>query len=239
MSIKNKAFIISTIELPGNKQMAIDLYFLDKTITELNIPFTLRFYLWEGNSISVGYHQKNIPRHWQDLSDKGFLSIVKRPSGGGAVLHSGGITYALTFKKPEYKKFSYLFINKWLIKSFSKIGLILKSGTTKKSIIQNNCFGTSFTSDLIDDKGFKRIGNAQFWKKGSFLQHGEIQLNPPQDLWWEIFKEKVPPPVDISLDRHDIIEHLKTSFMRNYSDISSIEFLKYTEGDYNEKIFFK
>ena len=36
----------------------------------------------------------------------------------GAVLHSGGITYALTFKKTYYKVLSYEMVNNWLIKSF-------------------------------------------------------------------------------------------------------------------------
>ena len=99
--------------------MSLDLYFLDRTILDENILFTLRFYLWQGNWISIGYHQKDLPNHWIRLSEEGVIRIIKRPSGGGAVLHSGGITYALTFKKPTYRKFSYQVINNWLINYFS------------------------------------------------------------------------------------------------------------------------
>ena len=210
--------------------MSIDKELLEKTISSNNIFFTLRFYLWKGNWISIGFHQKNYPEHWKDLIEKGLIKIVRRPSGGGAVLHSGGITYSLTFNKPEYKKFSYQFVNSWLIKSFAFLGLTLKNGSVKRGSIKENCFGTNYVSDLVDENGNKRIGSAQYWKKGSFLQHGEIQLNPPKDLWIKIFRKEPPEPLSIKLSNKKIIKHLKNSFLEDYSD-SSIEniFLKPNE----------
>ena len=210
--------------------MSIDIDLLEKTISNDNILFTLRFYLWEGNWISIGYHQKNYPEHWKDLAEKGLINIVRRPSGGGAVLHSGGITYALTFNKPEYKKFSYQFVNSWLIKSFDFLGLTLKNGSVKKGSIKDNCFGTNYSSDLLDENGKKRIGSAQYWKKGSFLQHGEIQLNPPFDLWIKVFGQEPPKPLNLELSKKKIIQQLRISFLNEYSD-SSIEniFLKPNE----------
>jgi len=227
---KKKALIISTINATGPQQMSIDKDLLDKTITSNNILFTLRFYLWEGNWISIGFHQKNYPEHWKSLVEKGLVNIVRRPSGGGAVLHSGGITYALTFNKPEYKKFSYQFVNSWLIKSFAFLGLNLKNGSVKRGSIKENCFGTNYISDLVDDNGNKRIGSAQYWKKGSFLQHGEIQLKPPFDLWIKIFDQEPPEPIRLKLSNKKIINHLKNSFLEDYSD-PSIEniFLKHHE----------
>ena len=210
--------------------MSIDANLLEKTISNNNILFTLRFYQWEGNWISIGFHQKNYPEHWKNLIEKGVINIVRRPSGGGAVLHSGGITYALTFKKPEYKKFSYQFVNSWLIKSFAFLGLTLKNGSIKRGSIKENCFSTNYVSDLVDENGNKRIGSAQYWKKGSFLQHGEIQLNPPLDLWIKIFGQEPPKPLGIQLSKKKIIKNLKNSFLEYYSD-SSVEniFLKTCE----------
>ena len=227
MIYKKKALIISTAKLSGHQQMSIDINLLDKTISDNNILFTLRFYLWEGNWISIGFHQKNYPENWKDLKKEGLINIIRRPSGGGAVLHSGGITYALTFNKPEYKKFSYQFVNKWLIKSFASLSVPLKNGTVKKGSINENCFDTNYVSDLVDKNGNKRIGSAQYWKKGSFLQHGEIQLNPPLDLWIRIFGQKPPQSLSFELSNEKIIKHLKNSFLEDYSD-SSIEniFLK-------------
>tara|TARA_B100000214_G_scaffold279902_1_gene209623 strand:- start:35 stop:742 length:708 start_codon:yes stop_codon:yes gene_type:complete len=212
-----KALIISTQMLSGVEQMALDLHFLDQTITKPEIILSLRFYYWKGDWLSIGFHQKVIPPHWRKLLDNGEIKLVRRPSGGGAVLHSGGITYSLTFKKDFYKSFSYEIVNKWLIKSFGELGLTLKNGQVKKSIIIENCFGTSYISDLVDQDGYKRIGSAQYRKRGAFLQHGEIQINPPKDLWFKVFNEEAPPSIDLNLSNDEIIKHLRNSFFKNKS----------------------
>ena len=107
LGLENQALIFSTNNLPGFDQMALDLNSLDQTISNPEIILTLRFYYWTGDWLSIGYHQKEIPLHWEKLLSNGEINIVRRPSGGGAVLHSGGITYALTFKKTYYKVLSY------------------------------------------------------------------------------------------------------------------------------------
>ena len=115
LGIGNQALIFSTNNLPGFDQMALDLNSLDQTISNPEIILTLRFYYWTGDWISIGHHQKEIPPHWEKLLSNGEINIVRRPSGGGAVLHSGGITYALTFKKNYYKILSYEMVNLSLI----------------------------------------------------------------------------------------------------------------------------
>ena len=219
MGIKNQALIFSTNNLPGFAQMALDLNSLNQTIYNPEIIFTLRFYYWSGAWVSIGYHQKEIPPHWEELLLNKEINIVRRPSGGGAVLHSGGITYALTFKKTHYKILSYEMVNKWLIKSFRQLGLKLQNGNSRKSPIKTNCFGTSLISDLVDQDGFKRIGSAQYRKKGAFLQHGEIQTNPSKDLWYKLFREEAPPTINLDLTNDEIVQHLRNSFLENKSNI--------------------
>jgi lipoate-protein ligase A len=219
LGIKNQGLIFTTNNLPGFDQMALDLNSLDQTISNPEILLTLRFYYWTGDWLSIGYHQKEIPLHWEKLLSNGEINIVRRPSGGGAVLHSGGITYALTFKKNFYKILSYEMVNNWLIKSFKELGLNLKNGNLRKSHIKTNCFGTSLISDLVDQDGFKRIGSAQYRKKGAFLQHGEIQTNPSKDLWFKLFKEEAPPKLNINYTNDEIIQHLRNSFKENKSNI--------------------
>jgi len=219
LGIDHQALIFSTNNLSGFDQMTFDLNSLDQTISNPEVILTLRFYYWSGDWISIGYHQNEIPRHWEKLLSNGEINIVRRPSGGGAVLHSGGITYALTFKKTYYKILSYEMVNNWLIKSFKELGLKLKNGNSRKSPIKTNCFGTSLISDLVDQDGFKRIGSAQYHKKGAFLQHGEIQTNPSKDLWLKLFKEEAPPKVNLDLTNDEIVQHLRNSFLENKSNI--------------------
>ena len=220
LGIENQALIFSTNNLSGFDQMTLDLNSLNQTISNPEIIFTLRFYYWTGDWLSIGYHQKEIPSHWKKLLFNSEINIVRRPSGGGAVLHSGGITYALTFKKTYYKKLSYEMVNNWLIKSFKELGLKLQNGNLRKSAINTNCFGTSLMSDLVDQDGFKRIGSAQYRKKSAFLQHGEIQTNPSKDLWFKLFKEEAPPKLDLGLTNDEIVQHLRNSFINNKSNIN-------------------
>jgi len=219
LGIENQALIFSTNNLPGFDQMALDLNSLNQTISNPEIIFTLRFYYWTGDWISIGYHQKEIPPHWKKLLLNKEINLVRRPSGGGAVLHSGGITYALTFKKTFYKILSYEMVNNWLSKSFRELGLNLQNGDLRKSSIKTNCFGTSLISDLVDQDGFKRIGSAQYRKKGAFLQHGEIQTHPSKDLWYKLFKEEAPPKVNLAFTNDEIVEYLRNSFLENKSNL--------------------
>ena len=219
LAIENQALIFSTNNLSGFDQMSLDLNSLDQTISNPEIILTLRFYYWTGDWLSIGYHQKEIPLHWEKLLSDGEINIVRRPSGGGAVLHSGGITYALTFKKNYYKILSYEMVNNWLIKSFRELGLNLQNGNLRKSPIKSNCFGTSLISDLVDQNGYKRIGSAQYRKKGAFLQHGEIQTNPSKHLWFKIFKEEAPPKINLVQTNDEIVQHLRNSFLKNKSNI--------------------
>ncbi len=219
LGTENQALIFSTNNLPGSDQMALDLFSLNQTISDPAIIFTLRFYFWKGDWLSIGYHQKRIPPHWQKLLSNGDINIVRRPTGGGAVLHSGGITYALTFKKTYYEILSYKMVNRWLIKSFRELGLNLQYGNLQKSPITSNCFGTSLISDLVDEDGFKRIGSAQYRKRGAFLQHGEIQTNPSKDLWFKLFREEAPPKINLELTNDEIVQHLRNSFLENKSKI--------------------
>jgi len=239
LGIENQALIFSTYNLPGIDQMALDLNSLDQTISNPEIILTLRFYYWTGDWISIGYHQKEIPLHWEKLLSNGEINIVRRPSGGGAVLHSGGITYALTFKKTYYKVLSYEMVNNWLIKSFRELGLNLQNGNLRKSAITSNCFGTSLVSDLVDQDGIKRIGSAQYRKKNAFLQHGEIQTNPSKDLWFKLFQEEAPPKLNLNLKNDEIIQHLSNSFLENNSklrfkniDIDNKNICKFLETNY-------
>ena len=171
LGIENQALIFSTNNLPGFDQMALDLNSLDQTISNPEIILTLRFYYWTGDWLSIGYHQKEIPLHWKNLLSNGEINIVRRPSGGGAVLHSGGITYALTFKKTYYKVLSYEMVNNWLIKSFRELGLNLQHGNLRKSPLTFNCFGTSLISDLVDQDDFLAVGQ---WVRHASWGKGQI-----------------------------------------------------------------
>merc|ERR1712159_891095 len=170
---------IKPIELNGPEQMAIDLFLLEKSFIDKKFYMAIRFYTWSGNWLSIGKNQKEISQHWLELLKNKKLNIVRRPSGGKAVLHSGGLTYALIWKEPpRNKKESYLKTSKWLKDAFRKAGIDLFLGDQKVNITSSNCFATSTLADLTDKNRIKQIGSAQLWRKGHLLQHGEILIEP-------------------------------------------------------------
>jgi lipoate-protein ligase A len=81
--------LIPLLEATGTVQMAIDSWLLEQHQCGKHPP-TLRFYTWSPAAISLGYHQRQYPQSWQNLTGGGKkLDLVLRPSGGRAVLHQG------------------------------------------------------------------------------------------------------------------------------------------------------
>ena len=211
---------LDPLKLPGPEQMAIDLLLLEKSFNESNFNMALRFYTWDGDWLSIGKNQTEIPETWLKLFQNKQLNIVKRPSGGNAVLHSNGLTYALVWKyPPRNKKESYLKITQWLKDGFKKSGVDLYFGDQPVNISNGNCFATSTLADLVDKNKNKHVGSAQYWKKGHLLQHGEILLDPSKELWEKVFNTKPPKTKKELKERDGIIFFLKESFAKTWPNL--------------------
>ena len=151
--------------------MAIDRYLLEQH-RQGKHPSTLRFYTWQPATISLGYHQQKYPNAWQDLTWQGqALEVVRRPTGGRAVLHQGDLTYAVVTSIPPGKRLEvYKQICQFLITGWRSLGVDLDYGKATKEYIQHqNCFATATGSDLITAKGNKVIGSAQL-RRGKTVQ---------------------------------------------------------------------
>ena len=208
---------LNPLELNGPEQMAIDLFLLEKSFTDINFNMAVRFYTWEGDWLSIGKHQKELPKKWIKLLENKKLKIVRRPSGGKAVLHSKGLTYSIIWKHPpKNKKESYLKTTQWLKDGFKQAGVDLSFGNQSENISSKNCFATSTLADLIDKDKNKSIGSAQYWKKGHLLQHGEILLEPSKQLWKEVFNTNPPKIKNKLKDKDKIINLLKESLIKTW-----------------------
>ncbi len=211
-----KGYFLPTLKMSGPEQMAADIMLLEKVIAHSDISFILRFYNWQGFWLSIGKNQDHIANYWEELIKDKKIQIVRRPSGGNAVLHGGGLTYALVWLSPPRKRHeAYYLASQWLVKGFLDLGIPLRFGNQSPNQFEKNCFATSTAADLIDPDGNKRIGSAQFWRSGHLLQHGEILLDPPNQLWMELFHTKAPKPVPNHIPRQGLDELLYKA-CRNY-----------------------
>ena len=177
----------------GPFQMALDDLLLDQAIAARAPRACLRLYSWSGPWLSVGYHQRHLPASWLALAEQGKIGLVRRPSGGRAVLHGGSLTYALIQPNPARdRRQAYRDHCHWLQRAFAEMGLPLSFGTARAAADSGNCFARASAADLVHSNGAKRIGSAQLWRRGALLQHGSLLIDPPRDLWGQLFQEAPP-----------------------------------------------
>lgn len=194
---------IASTCLEGDWQMAIDVSLLDGAAP------AFRLYRWSRPTLSLGWHQKRLEPHWWDLRRQGRIDLVRRPSGGRAVLHGADLTYALVWPRPEGTRSEvYGRALTWLVEAFAAMDLPLEVGHQAASLQRSSCFATSTAADLVHDNGAKRVGSAQLWRGGHLLQHGSIQLDPCPALWREVFGGDPPDLDPLPLSGIELEEHL-------------------------------
>lgn len=210
----------------GEMQMAIDRYLLEQHRHHQHPP-TIRFYTWQPAAISLGYHQKEYPPAWKNLTWQGqTLEIVRRPTGGRAVLHQGDLTYSvITSISPGKRLEVYRQICGFLITGWRSLGVNLDYGNATQEYMQHqSCFATATGSDLVTTAGNKVIGSAQLRRGKTVLQHGSMMLNTDPILYQQVFENPLAenllgtmsPPVDRSIqDQVNFADFSTAEIMRN------------------------
>jgi lipoate---protein ligase len=192
--------LIPCIEASGPVQMAIDTWLLAQHQLGQHPP-TLRFYTWSPAAISLGYHQKDWPEHWQSLVwQDAAVDLVRRPTGGRAVLHHGDLTYAIVTSGLQGRRLEvYQYLCDFLIRGWQSLGMELAYGQRQHGYHhQANCFRTATGADLVLADGTKLVGSAQLYRDGVVLQHGSMQIRPNRDLWHQVFEDSfLPQPSDM------------------------------------------
>jgi lipoate-protein ligase A len=169
---------IDTGSCSASYNMALDEAIVTAVRTG-HLPPTLRVYGWDTSSVSIGYFQKISDINIDYCLEKG-IPIVRRPTGGRAILHNYEITYSFS-AKTDLGVFS-----KGLLDSYKKIstafGLALsKVGISPMLKLQREphrdrsplCFeSTSYGEITINGK--KIIGSAQKRWPDGLLQQGSV-----------------------------------------------------------------
>ena len=187
-----------------------------------------RTYGWDRKSVTVGHFQKIEKIIDIELCEKYDIPIVRRPTGGKALLHCGDFTFSVVFGKKiqgcnirDY----YKIVNTALNSALNDIGVssAIKAEQAKNEINNPLCFNYISQYELVYG-AVKIAGTAQRCLKNAVLVQGTLPLKTDYELYDKIFKineKKIILKNDrVIIDEELVIPHvLSERFFRQLSDI--------------------
>jgi lipoate-protein ligase A len=140
----------------------------------------LRIYKWYPPTITIGYFQPAEDIDFEKCKRDG-IGVVRRLTGGRAVLHHEELTYSTLFTEKDFSPFRkrelFLFIARCLLESLTLLGINSRiSEKTRGSLKSPNCFAAPSQYEIESVHEGKLIGSAQVIKDGVVLQHGAIPI---------------------------------------------------------------
>ncbi|KPL82782.1 hypothetical protein SE15_12025 [Thermanaerothrix daxensis] len=172
--------LIRSSPAPGAWNMALDEAILE-AVVQWQSPPTLRLYAWEPPCLSLGYAQNFSDVDWEALNLRGW-HVVRRPTGGRAILHTDELTYAVI--APQDHPIvsgsvleSYRRIATALVKALHSLGLQARADREYGQTNANGavCFEVPSNYEITVE-GKKIIGSAQARRLQGVLQHGSFPL---------------------------------------------------------------
>lgn len=206
-------------------------------------PPTLRFYRWEPPTISLGYFQE-----FKDYSalppPAGTLAVVRRLTGGGAILHDRELTYSLTLPtghpliRTGGPNRLYDHVHAAFAALLARHGIVVSGGPPGRGGCSHTgpffCFERHSCFDLLAANR-KIMGSAQRRTTHAVLQHGSLLLERRFEqqrcsavselgtldidahlaaLAEAILGSPLPPPGTLTQDELDLSAH----FRQKYTD---------------------
>ena len=163
--------------------MALDEAILESTV-EGNAPPTLRLYAWQPPCLSLGFAQPATDVDKVRLAALGW-ELVRRPTGGRAILHTDELTYAVIGPQREPRLQgsileSYQRLSRALLAALRLLGLPAEAHSLPSENQNGNskgpvCFEVPSNYEIIVN-GKKLVGSAQARKREGVLQHGTLPL---------------------------------------------------------------
>ncbi len=166
--------IVEQIPNYGTWNMAVDEALLNAASADGQC--WLRWYRWSAPTISLGYFQsESVPDEYANLP------VVKRLSGGGAILHHHELTYAAAI--PRHHELAqtpadlYRAIHDQIIAVMAEFGITAhrRGAAAEDHDGRFLCFQREDPNDVVCGR-HKIVGSAQRRRRGAVLQHGSVLL---------------------------------------------------------------
>ena len=175
--------LVITPAAPGAWNMAVDEAILAAIGQNLVLP-TLRLYAWAPACLSLGYAQPSTDVDMQRLTERGW-HLVRRPTGGRAILHTDELTYSVIGPLSEPRLAgsvleSYRCLASALLLALHRLNIPAESHAAPSAGEPSTkgpvCFEVPSNYEITVG-GKKLIGSAQARRKEGFLQHGALPLS--------------------------------------------------------------
>jgi lipoate-protein ligase A len=174
--------ILLTPPAPGAWNMAVDEALLASAGSGQALP-TLRLYSWQPACLSLGYAQSFADVDVQRLHKCGW-EVVRRVTGGRAILHTDELTYSVTAPLDDPLLHgtileSYQRLAQALVSGARALGLPVEMAEPAPPVAAAKgpvCFEVPSAYEIVAG-GKKLIGSAQARKKEGVLQHGTLPLH--------------------------------------------------------------
>ena len=142
----------------------------------------VRLYGFSPPTLSVGRFQRIRGCVDPASLERRKITLVRRPTGGQAVLHDDELTYAVILGRGHIEPFGkrevYRFIAGLLLLGLEKLGVRGQSSHSRTGSINNpDCFRSTGEYEIASLSERKLIGSAQILNRSGSLQHGAIPLS--------------------------------------------------------------
>ncbi len=185
--------LLHTPPLPGADNMALDEALLERA-RETGDAFC-RVYTWVRPTLSLGRNQVAAGRYDLARARELGVDVVRRPTGGRAVLHHRELTYAVAMPAEGSLRESYERINRLLTGALALLGAAAAPAAVEGRSPAPSlapCFELPTRDELVVE-GRKLVGSAQWRDEGALVQHGSILVDDDQGLVRELTLAPLPP----------------------------------------------
>jgi lipoate-protein ligase A len=186
MGIVNRATwrLLLTEPQTGAENMALDEALMARA--RRSGENVLRVYSWSEPTLSLGRHQRARDVYLPALAREHGVAIVRRMTGGRALLHHREVTYSVTAPATGDGSLhrSYSAINEMLVAGLARLGVRVSPALPVARMpvpASAPCFEQPATGELVVN-GRKLVGSAQVREDGALLQHGSILIEDDQTL---------------------------------------------------------
>ncbi|HEX5580622.1 MAG TPA: biotin/lipoate A/B protein ligase family protein [Gemmatimonadaceae bacterium] len=185
--------LLHTHALSGADNMALDEALLQRA--RETGEAACRIYTWTRPTLSLGRNQTAAGRYDLVRARALGVDVVRRPTGGRAVLHHRELTYAVAMPAVGALRESYERINRLLTRALALLGATaapaVPEGRSPAPSLAP-CFELPTRDELVVD-GRKLVGSAQWREDDALVQHGSILVDDDQGLVRELTLAPLPP----------------------------------------------